>query len=232
MDSTSGSPECSMSSVQYDESNDGEVLDEFGNTRNIYRNRIINSLDGEDLAFPCMIGFRKFVAYFDLFLPMNIIRRRAYNTIIVEGLNSTGRNLVAIVRDVYVCVGSFTYVTDFVVLEDIREIIIQAELDKEDMIERERQKEASKAALAELYDEVLGTMVAGDVHVYKLTRLDGSYRNFLTFSRMLEVLDRQYVLDLHKIVMERFPANGPEGYDLILRGDLKTLMESSEHDEI
>ncbi|GJW55536.1 hypothetical protein Tco_0099621 [Tanacetum coccineum] len=42
----------------------------------------------------------------------------------VEGLESTGRNLVAIVRDVYVFVGSFTYVTDFVVLEDIGEFIV------------------------------------------------------------------------------------------------------------
>ncbi|GKA26633.1 hypothetical protein Tco_0712742, partial [Tanacetum coccineum] len=67
----------------------------------------------------------KFIAYFDLFLLMNIITRKAYNTIMVEGLlKSTGRNLVAIVRDVYVFVGSFTYVTDFVVLEDIWEFIV------------------------------------------------------------------------------------------------------------
>nr|GEW85431.1 reverse transcriptase domain-containing protein [Tanacetum cinerariifolium] len=56
----------------------------------------------------------------------------------------------------------------------------------------------------------LGTIEAGDVHVYKLTRLDGSYRHFLTFFKILEVLDRQDVLDLHKIVMERFLANDPE----------------------
>ncbi|GJW41549.1 hypothetical protein Tco_0067394 [Tanacetum coccineum] len=80
-----------------DESDDGEVL---------------NELD------------EKFVAYFDPFFPMNIITRRAYNTIMVEGLASTGRNLVAIVRDVYVFVGSFTYIMDFVVLEDIREFIV------------------------------------------------------------------------------------------------------------
>ncbi|GJT84983.1 hypothetical protein Tco_1066700 [Tanacetum coccineum] len=66
----------------------------------------------------------KFVAYFDPFLPMNIITPKAYNTIIVEGLESTGRNLVAVVRDVYVFIGSFTYVTDFVVLEDIGEFIV------------------------------------------------------------------------------------------------------------
>nr|GEU46339.1 hypothetical protein [Tanacetum cinerariifolium]GEU54083.1 hypothetical protein [Tanacetum cinerariifolium] len=89
-----------------------------------------------------------------------------------------------------------------------------------------------KSPIVDCESQVLGTMVVRDVHVYKLTRLDRSYRHFLTFSRMLEVLDRQDVLDLHKIVIERFPANDPEGYDLILWGDLKTLMESSEDDEI
>ncbi|GJW09328.1 hypothetical protein Tco_1575155, partial [Tanacetum coccineum] len=89
-----------------DESDDGEVLnelDEYGNAGNV---------------------LLKFVAYFDSFLPMKIITRKAYNTIMVEGLESTGRNLVAVVRDVYVFVGSFTYVTDFVVLEDIGEFIV------------------------------------------------------------------------------------------------------------
>nr|GEX88734.1 hypothetical protein [Tanacetum cinerariifolium] len=175
---------------------------------------------------------------------------------------------------------------------------IQANLDEEAKTEIERQEEASKAALAILYDEVqaqidvdhelaailtheeqekytikerskfdkelkkwlkvvpyddkainyetldvkspivdcesqvLGTMETGDVNVYKLTRLDGSYIHFLNFSRMLEVLDRQDVLDLHNIVMERFLANDPDGYDLILWGDLRTLMESSKDDEI
>ncbi|GKD64717.1 hypothetical protein Tco_1306825, partial [Tanacetum coccineum] len=66
----------------------------------------------------------KFVAYFDPFLPMNIITRKPYNTIMVEGLESTGKNLVVVVRDVYVFIGSFTYITDFVVLEDIEEFIL------------------------------------------------------------------------------------------------------------
>ncbi|GJX74646.1 hypothetical protein Tco_0313241 [Tanacetum coccineum] len=54
---------------------------------------------------------------------MNIITRNAYNTIMVEGLESTGKNLVAVVRDVYVFVGSFTYITNVVVLEDIGKFI-------------------------------------------------------------------------------------------------------------
>ncbi|GJZ05490.1 hypothetical protein Tco_0539283 [Tanacetum coccineum] len=83
-----------------DEPDDGEVLNElneYGNARNFYRNP---------------------------FLPMNIITRKAYNAIMVEGLENTRRNLVAIVRDVYVFVGSFTYVTDFIVIEDIGEFIV------------------------------------------------------------------------------------------------------------
>nr|GEV71467.1 putative ribonuclease H-like domain-containing protein [Tanacetum cinerariifolium] len=43
-----------------------------------------------------------------------------------------------------------------------------------------------KSLIVDCESQVLGTNKAGDVHVYKLTRLDGSYRHFLTFSRMLE----------------------------------------------
>ncbi|GJR94720.1 hypothetical protein Tco_0266894 [Tanacetum coccineum] len=79
-----------------EELDDGEVLNElneYGNAGNFYHDSIIFSIERDDLAFPCMIGFRKFVAYFDPFLPMNII--------------------------------TFTYVTDFIVLEDMGEFIIR-----------------------------------------------------------------------------------------------------------
>nr|GEU49598.1 phospholipase-like protein [Tanacetum cinerariifolium] len=81
-------------------------------------------------------------------------------------------------------------------------------------------------------DKELREIKCGDVHVYKLIGINESFRHFSTFSGMLEVLDRLDVLDLHKVVMERFPANDPEGYDLILWGDLKTLVEPNEDDEI
>ncbi|GJT50251.1 hypothetical protein Tco_0976408 [Tanacetum coccineum] len=104
-----------------------EVLNElieYENPGTLLRERIINSLDGDNLAFECMIGFRKFTAYLDLFLPMNIISRKAYNTIMVKGLEGMGKNLVSVIKDVYVFVGSFTYIMDFVVLEDIGEFIM------------------------------------------------------------------------------------------------------------
>ncbi|GJY39983.1 hypothetical protein Tco_0426347 [Tanacetum coccineum] len=109
------------------DSDNEETLKELSDYENVWtlrRERIINSFDGDDLAFQCMIGFRKFTAYLDPFLPMNIILRKSYNTIMVEGLEGTGKNLVSIVKDVYVFVRSFTYITDFVVLEDIGEFIM------------------------------------------------------------------------------------------------------------
>nr|GEW21822.1 Pol polyprotein [Tanacetum cinerariifolium] len=111
-----------------EDSDDGEVLNELekcGNARQLCHERAINSFNGDDLAFQCMIGLRKFVAYFDPSLPMKIITRKAYNTIMVEGLESTEKNLVSIVRDVYVFVESFTYIIDYVILEDIGEFILR-----------------------------------------------------------------------------------------------------------
>ncbi|GJT62573.1 hypothetical protein Tco_1006106 [Tanacetum coccineum] len=104
----------------YNDSDDDEVhndLIEYENIGMLRREKAINNFDGDDLAFQCMIEFRKFVAYFDPFLPINIITRKAYNTIMVEELEIIGKNLVAIVMDVYVFVGSFTYITDFVVFD-------------------------------------------------------------------------------------------------------------------
>ncbi|GJY50660.1 hypothetical protein Tco_0441507 [Tanacetum coccineum] len=83
------------------DSDDGEVLNElseYENAGTLRRERLINSFDGDDLAFQCMIGFRK--------------------------TRWDWKDLVAIVRDVYVFVGSFTYIMDFVVLEDIGEFIM------------------------------------------------------------------------------------------------------------
>ncbi|GJT16968.1 hypothetical protein Tco_0875674 [Tanacetum coccineum] len=105
------------------DSDESEVINELSEYENagvLSRERIINSFDRNNLAFQCMIGFRKFTANLDPFLLMNIISRKAYNTIMVEGLEGTGKSLVAIIRDVYMFVRSFSYITDFVVLEDIR----------------------------------------------------------------------------------------------------------------
>nr|GEX02354.1 protein kinase-like domain, concanavalin A-like lectin/glucanase domain protein [Tanacetum cinerariifolium] len=116
------------------DSDDGDVLNElieYENVGMLRHEKAINSFDKDDLEFQYMIGFRKFVAYFDPFLPINIITRKAYNTIMVEELENIGKNLVAIFRDVYVLVRSFTCITYFVVLEDIGEFIL---IDKAEVV--------------------------------------------------------------------------------------------------
>ncbi|GJT81354.1 retrovirus-related pol polyprotein from transposon TNT 1-94 [Tanacetum coccineum] len=52
------------------------------------------------------------------------------------------------------------------------------------------------------------------------------------FSAMLDDFDKQDVSDLYRLVKERFETTSLEGYDRLLWGDLITLFEPSEEDEI
>ncbi|GJW03621.1 putative reverse transcriptase domain-containing protein [Tanacetum coccineum] len=67
---------------------------------------------------------------------------------------------------------------------------------------------------------------------YQIFRGDGSSKNYKVLSEMLEDFDRQDVMDLHRLVKERYSASRPEGYDLMLWGDLHTLFEPDEKSEI
>ncbi|GKD24963.1 hypothetical protein Tco_1231177, partial [Tanacetum coccineum] len=63
-------------------------------------------------------------------------------------------------------------------------------------------------------------------------RADGSSKNYKIFNVMLDDFDRHDVLDLHRLVKERYMTSSPEGYDLMLWGDLKTLFEPDEEDKV
>ncbi|GJV13056.1 hypothetical protein Tco_1354597 [Tanacetum coccineum] len=67
---------------------------------------------------------------------------------------------------------------------------------------------------------------------YQIFRGDGSSKNYKVLSEMLEDFDRQDVEELYRLVKERYSASRPEGYDLMLWGDLHTLFEPDEDDEI
>ncbi|GKB02701.1 hypothetical protein Tco_0830790 [Tanacetum coccineum] len=67
---------------------------------------------------------------------------------------------------------------------------------------------------------------------YQIIRADGSSKNYKIFSEMLDDFDRQDAIDLHRLVNERYETTSPEGYDLLLWGDLKTIFEPNEEDEI
>ncbi|GJZ85997.1 hypothetical protein Tco_0657607 [Tanacetum coccineum] len=67
---------------------------------------------------------------------------------------------------------------------------------------------------------------------YQIFRADGSSKNYKIFSEMLDDFDRHDVLDLHRLVKARYMISSPEGYDLMLWGDLKILFEPHEEDEV
>nr|GEW23948.1 hypothetical protein [Tanacetum cinerariifolium] len=57
-----------------------------------------------------------------------------------------------------------------------------------------------KSLIVDYESQLLTVIEAGDVHVYKLIILNGSFRHFLTFSEMLEVLNRPDVLDCTRLL--------------------------------
>ncbi|GJQ98444.1 hypothetical protein Tco_1206210 [Tanacetum coccineum] len=61
---------------------------------------------------------------------------------------------------------------------------------------------------------------------------DGRTKFYKIFIEMLDDFDRQDVLDLYRLVKERFETASLEGYDRLLWGDLITVFEPSEDNEI
>ncbi|GJT54016.1 putative ribonuclease H-like domain-containing protein [Tanacetum coccineum] len=67
---------------------------------------------------------------------------------------------------------------------------------------------------------------------YQVFRGDGSSKNYKIFTEMLRDFDRHDVEELYRLVKERYRASRPEGYDLMLWGDLHTMFEPNEDDEL
>ncbi|GKC57872.1 hypothetical protein Tco_1085470 [Tanacetum coccineum] len=59
---------------------------------------------------------------------------------------------------------------------------------------------------------------------YKIIRGDGSSKNYKILSEMLYDFDRQDVVELYRLVKERYSSSKPEGYDLMLWGDFVTTV--------
>ncbi|GJX52269.1 retrotransposon ORF1 [Tanacetum coccineum] len=83
-----------------------------------------------NLKIPCNIGHVHVEkAYIDLNSPLNIMTRMMYNWIMRRKLNlrenSNGgiSNFAGRVKGIHVFVGNFTYVVDFMIVEDISSII-------------------------------------------------------------------------------------------------------------
>ncbi|GKC98961.1 hypothetical protein Tco_1169236, partial [Tanacetum coccineum] len=67
---------------------------------------------------------------------------------------------------------------------------------------------------------------------YQVFRGDGSSKKYKILSEMLLDFDRMDIEQLFRLVKERYSSSAPEGFDLMLWGDLHTLFEPDEDDEI
>ncbi|GKC98804.1 hypothetical protein Tco_1169079 [Tanacetum coccineum] len=76
------------------------------------------------------------------------------------------------------------------------------------------------------------TQILGEEIYYQIKRADGSYKMYKIFSEMLIDFDRQDLIDLYRLVTERFKITRPEGSDRILWGDLMTIFVPSEEDAL
>ncbi|GJV08748.1 hypothetical protein Tco_1346404 [Tanacetum coccineum] len=72
-----------------------------------------------------------------------------------------------------------------------------------------------------------------EFHVLSSIQRDGSSKNYKVLSEMLEDFDIQDVEELYRLVKEKYSASRPEGYDLMLWGDLHNFnLKPDELDEI
>ncbi|GJY34293.1 hypothetical protein Tco_0418762 [Tanacetum coccineum] len=67
---------------------------------------------------------------------------------------------------------------------------------------------------------------------YRIFRSDGSSRWIKTFSEMVTRFYRLDLVELYNLVMQRFETITPEGVDLVLWGDLRTMFDATIKDEL
>ncbi|GJR33876.1 putative ribonuclease H-like domain-containing protein [Tanacetum coccineum] len=67
---------------------------------------------------------------------------------------------------------------------------------------------------------------------YIIFRSDGSSRWIKTFSKMVIRFDRLDLVELYNLVMKRFETTTPEGVDLVLWGDLRTMFDANAKDKL
>ncbi|GKA22326.1 putative ribonuclease H-like domain-containing protein [Tanacetum coccineum] len=102
--------------------------------------------------------------------------------------------------------------------------------DKEETVDPEFL--SAKFLIVDWESQSLGNVDMEDLHAYKIIRADRNTSYHKSLSSMLRKFDRQDFVDLHRLVMKRFKDNTPEGYNLLVWGDLKVMFEPNAEDEI
>ncbi|GKB88594.1 ribonuclease H-like domain-containing protein, partial [Tanacetum coccineum] len=71
-----------------------------------------------------------------------------------------------------------------------------------------------------------------ELFYYQIKRANGSSKVYKVLYAMLNDFDRQDLIDLYRLVKERFKTTQQKGYDILLWRDLMTIFELSEQDEL
>ncbi|GJY17444.1 hypothetical protein Tco_0388935 [Tanacetum coccineum] len=79
-----------------------------------------------------------------------------------------------------------------------------------------------------LHDEV---EVSEEINMNIVTRLNGSKRYFSVLFRVLSIFDRDDLSALYQLMIDKYQDEIPEGFDLILLGDLTTMFHPNEEDD-
>ncbi|GJZ10040.1 putative ribonuclease H-like domain-containing protein [Tanacetum coccineum] len=88
----------------------------------------------------------------------------------------------------------------------------QGELTIEESVKRQKLEDDVEKAELQLCLEI----VPRDDEAVNIIKADGSEKYYKIFSAMLDDFDRQDVLDLYRLLKERFETASPEGYDRLL----------------
>ncbi|GJU67769.1 hypothetical protein Tco_1254028 [Tanacetum coccineum] len=99
--------------------------------------------------------------------------------------------------------------------------------DEDNAKKQKLEDDAEKEELRDSMDVVPRDDIAIDIESLATKYLIVDWKTHVLTENMMHD-----VLDLHRLVQERYDTTSPEGYDLLLWGDLKILFEPNEEDEI
>ncbi|GJV80613.1 putative reverse transcriptase domain-containing protein [Tanacetum coccineum] len=100
--------------------NDARMVSKnFGYPRDCDHDKKIRIDCAYNLKFSCMIGFEFLHANFFPNLYVNVMPKKFYNSIRMDKLEYKGNNVVGALMNIPIFVGTFSILTDFVVLEDM-----------------------------------------------------------------------------------------------------------------
>ncbi|GJY01323.1 homeodomain-like protein [Tanacetum coccineum] len=83
----------------------------------------VNRYNPYNLQITCKIGFFNFNPYVEPISSFNIMTRVGYNSIIKRELVYTGNNIVGKAKNLQVFIGCHSFLTDFIILENVNEFV-------------------------------------------------------------------------------------------------------------